>query len=232
MPTAVARNPTAYPFSPPSTSQLHQSQQPSPNSEFRTDLMSVHQQDFAAQADLDPNNPFVMADDYIKHRLESSGHEWFDCPDLPDSTDARLAMRLLAADFERRYNSELACMVTQLSINVDTIYPTFKQIVEQLFIDGINWGRIVALYAFGGAVAAQCMADDRPALVRQVADWVAVFTRNRLQPWIDQQGGWDAFVAWYEGASTDKFWQSWKKIGLFAGAGIVGAVTLTRMLSR
>lgn len=156
--------------------------------------MSGHLHDFGTQADLDLNNPFVMANDYIKYRLSNASYEWYDCPDLPDSTDARLAMRLLATDFERRYNTELAGMVAQLSINMDTIYPTFKQIVEQLFVDGINWGRIVALFAFGGAVAAQCMADDRTCLVAQVADWVAVFTRNRLLPWIEQQGGWVSFA--------------------------------------
>lgn len=188
MPAAVAHNP-ATPFPSSSSSYLRRSQQ-SPDGGFSPELMSASPQDFAAQADLDPNNPFVMANDYIKHRLRSVGLEWYDCPDMPDSTDARLAMRLLATDFERRYNHELAGMVAQLSINVDTIYPTFKQIVEQLFVDGINWGRIVALFAFGGAVAAQCMADNRPTLVSQVADWVAVFTRNRLLPWIEQQGGW------------------------------------------
>lgn len=195
MPLAVARNRASYPFSPSCTTHVHPDQQnaessSSSNFDAAQSMSAHHQQDFGAQADLDLNNPFVMASDYIKYRLNSCGLEWCDCPDLPDSTDARLAMRLLATDFERRYNNELAGMVAQLSINVDTIYPTFKQIVEQLFVDGVNWGRIVALFAFGGAVAAQCMANEQRELVCQVADWVAVFTRNRLLPWIDQQGGW------------------------------------------
>ena len=189
MPAAVAHNPPTFQYSASSSSHLNRGKR-SPDSGIGADLMAQVQHDFGGQADMDLNNPFVMANDYIKYRLESAGLEWFECPDLPDSTDARLAMRLLATDFERRYNGELAGMVAELSINPDTIYPTFKQIVEQLFVDGINWGRIVALFAFGGAVAAQCMANERPALVSQVAEWVAVFTRNRLLPWIQQHGGW------------------------------------------
>uniref|UniRef100_A0A914UTR5 Bcl-2 Bcl-2 homology region 1-3 domain-containing protein n=1 Tax=Plectus sambesii TaxID=2011161 RepID=A0A914UTR5_9BILA len=186
-----------------------------------------------SQVGLDLNDPFIMANDYIKHRLESAGIVWYDCPDLPDPTDARLAMRLLASDFERRYNSELAAMANELVLDVDTIYPTFRQAAEQLFIDGINWGRIVALFALGGALAAQCMTDGRRALVSQIADWVAIFVRDRLTAWIEQRGGWNAFVAWYDGPANDtSFWQSWRNIGLVAGAGIVGAVTISKALSR
>lgn len=122
----------------------------------------------ASQVEVDLNNPFIMANDYIRHRITNAGLIWYDCPDLPDPTDARLAMRLLATDFERRYHDELIAMANDLVIDADTIYPTFRQVVEQLFSDSTNWGRIVALFSFSGALAAKCLSDGRPQLVSQV----------------------------------------------------------------
>lgn len=179
--------------------------------------------------DLDLNNPFVMANDYIKYRLEIVGMNWYGCPDLPDVTDARLTMRILACDFEQRYHSEMVAMIRELNITVYTIYPIFKGLVEQLFRDGINWGRIIALYAFGGALALDCAVnDERRTLVGQVAEWIAIFTRNRLEPWIQLSGGWSAFVSWYEeDISTTRYHTLF---GLISGSTLIIAIVLTRML--
>jgi len=53
-------------------------------------------------------------------------------------------------------------------------------IVNELFTDGIKWGRIVALFAFSGALAVQCIQKEMPILVEQVVDWTVASIDGHL----------------------------------------------------
>jgi hypothetical protein len=54
------------------------------------------------------NDPFVMAFDYVKYRLEVDKIEWYGCPDLPDTTEEQYTMRKLATRFEQQNTNTLA----------------------------------------------------------------------------------------------------------------------------
>ena len=41
-------------------------------------------------------------------------------------------------------------MCQQLRITEETLQTTFHTVVDELFADGIRWGRVVALIAFAG----------------------------------------------------------------------------------
>lgn len=63
----------------------------------------------------------------------------------------------------------------------------------QIFAGGayISWGRIVALYCFGGLLALRCCRQENlQDLTSNVADWLAVYTETRLDAWIRSHGGW------------------------------------------
>ncbi|CAI9597204.1 unnamed protein product [Staurois parvus] len=53
-------------------------------------------------------------------------------------------------EFELRYRRAFNDLACQLHITPDTAYQSFEQVVQELFRDGINWGRIVAFFCFGG----------------------------------------------------------------------------------
>jgi BCL2-like 1 (apoptosis regulator Bcl-X) len=133
------------------------------------------------------NNPFAMAYDYIKYRLSLDEEEWYDCPDLPDVTDAIMAMRILATDFEHQNKSKLTEMLGRLNLDSNMIYPEFTKVAKELFTDTINYGRVVALYAFTGMLVSHCVADELSILVRPIADFLAIYTRNQIKPWVEQQ---------------------------------------------
>jgi hypothetical protein len=61
-------------------------------------------------------------------------------------------------------------------------------------MDGnISWGRIVALLAFSGAVAAECVEKEMPYVVSQIISWTSAFIDQRLASWIQEHNGW---VSW------------------------------------
>jgi len=136
----------------------------------------------------------ALVADYINHRLRKREYVWNGCPQLENSSNTtcriQTALRSLGDDFERRYCEEFDDMVDQLSITADMAYPTFMAVAQELFIDGINWGRVVALIAFGGAIAIECINKDMEHLVDSIHDWVSTYISNNLEQWILTHGGW------------------------------------------
>lgn len=129
--------------------------------------------------------------DYINHRLQRSGFQWPNCPPLGSQpTRIHSAMRTLGTEFEDRYAAEFEDMANQLHITPDTAYPTFRAIVEELYRDGVNWGRVVALFAFGGALATKACKQHMPQLIDSIVEWVSTYINHNLDRWISSQGGW------------------------------------------
>jgi len=76
-------------------------------------------------------------------------------------------------------------------ITPDNAHTSFLTSVQSLFSDGVvNWGRVVALLAFSGSVAAQSVEKEMPFLVNQVVDWTSAYINANLASWIHDNGGW------------------------------------------
>jgi len=187
----------------------------------------------------DPQKTFeaqLLAFDYINWRLSQIEYEWLECPELPPPNRVRLAMRTLCETFEKRYDAILKQMITQLNITSNTVYPSFVSLTRELIKDGINWGRIVALFSFGGALAVHCAENGMEERITSIAQWVETFTSLELRSWIEANGGWDGFVAFYESCPPDTGARRWPDMNQMAAAGaiavVTGAATLARMLSQ
>ncbi len=135
----------------------------------------------------------ILVSDYIQFRLNKQGLPWNQAPQLPPAGRVELTMRALGEEFEQRYTEVFDEMVQQLHITPNTAHPTFVAIVNELFSDGVKWGRIVALFSFGGALAVQCIQKEMPPLVDQVADWVTQYVDHHLMSWINENGGWVSY---------------------------------------
>ena len=86
-------------------------------------------------------------------------------------------------------------MCQQLHITPNNAQATYVTIVNELFSDGIKWGRVVALFAFAGALAIQCIEKEMPLLVDQVVDWTVIYVDGNLTSWILENGNWVSRVA-------------------------------------
>ena len=140
---------------------------------------------------MDNVETMALVADYIKFRLERQHLEWTDNPPtLSNPGKVQQTMRVLGKELEERYNEVFSEMCNQLHITPNTAQQTFVAIVNELFSDGVKWGRIVALFAFAGALAVQCVEKEMPVLVPQIADWVTQYINNHLGSWIQENGSW------------------------------------------
>ncbi|XP_036387577.1 bcl-2-like protein 1 [Megalops cyprinoides] len=116
-------------------------------------------------------------------------------PPSPRGIEAvKEALRDSANEFELRYRRAFSDLSSQLHITPATAYQSFESVMNEVFRDGVNWGRVVGLFAFGGALCVECVEKEMSPLVARIADWMTVYLDNHIQPWIQLQGGWDRFA--------------------------------------
>lgn len=100
------------------------------------------------------------------------------------------ALRDSAEEFEKLFAQAFSDLSSQLVITPDTAYQSFKNVMDEVFKDGVNWGRIVGLFAFGGVLCVECVEKDASELVCRIADWMTIYLDEHINPWIQSQGGW------------------------------------------
>ncbi|TSM04882.1 Bcl-2-like protein 1 [Bagarius yarrelli] len=139
------------------------------------------------------------------------------------------ALRESANEFELRYNRAFSDLSTQLHITPDTVYQSFESVMDEVFRDGVNWGRIVGLFAFGGALCVECVEKEMSPLVARIAEWMTLYLDNHIQPWIQEQGGWECFAEIFghdAGAESRRAQESFRK-WLIAGVTLVIGVVVS-----
>ncbi|KAG8007412.1 Bcl-2-like protein 1 [Nibea albiflora] len=111
-----------------------------------------------------------------------------------DIEAVKAALRDSADEFELLFTQAFSDLSSQLDITPDTAYHSFKSVMDEVFKDGVNWGRIVGLFAFGGVLCVECVEKDMSELVPRIADWMTMYLDEHISPWIQSQGGWDCFA--------------------------------------
>lgn len=153
---------------------------------------------------------------------------------LPAQVDEQLqkAIRDLTSEFEQRYEQTFNELCSDLFVTASDAQLKFLTTVQTLFSDGINWGRIVALLAFGGSMAAQCVQKEMPYLVDPITDWVTQYIDRHLMSWIIEHGEWDGLVEFYKN-SPSRSSSAWPSFGTLCRAfGAIGiGVTLGAILA-
>ncbi|XP_070587059.1 bcl-2-like protein 1 isoform X1 [Erythrolamprus reginae] len=110
--------------------------------------------------------------------------------DSRPQSEVRQTLREAGDEFELRYRRAFSDLTSQLHITPGTAYQSFEQVVNELFRDGVNWGRIVAFFSFGGALCVESVDKEMRGLVERIATWMATYLTERLDPWIQDNGGW------------------------------------------
>lgn len=104
------------------------------------------------------------------------------------------ALRDSANEFELRFARAFNDLHNQLHITPATAYQSFENVMDEVFRDGVNWGRIIGLFAFGGALCVECVEKEMSPLVGRIVEWMTVYLDNHIQPWIQSQGGWVSHI--------------------------------------
>lgn len=106
------------------------------------------------------------------------------------AAEVRQALREAGDEFELRYRRAFSDLTSQLHITPGTAYQSFEQVVNELFRDGVNWGRIVAFFSFGGALCVESVDKEMQVLVGRIVSWMTTYLTDHLDPWIQENGGW------------------------------------------
>ncbi|XP_051961572.1 bcl-2-like protein 1 [Xyrauchen texanus] len=137
------------------------------------------------------------------------------------------ALRDSANEFELRYSRAFNDLSSQLHITPATAYQSFESVMDEVFRDGVNWGRIVGLFAFGGALCVECVEKEMSPLVGRIAEWMTVYLDNHIQPWIQNQGGWERFAEIFgkdaaaESRKSEENFKKWLLVGMTLLTGVV-----------
>nr|XP_060630701.1 apoptosis regulator Bcl-2 [Anolis sagrei ordinatus] len=132
-------------------------------------------------------------------------------------------LRQAGDEFSRRYRRDFAQMSGQLHLTPSTARSRFVAVVEELFQDGVNWGRIVAFFEFGGLLCVESVSREMSPLVDNIAVWMTEYLNQYLHNWIQENGGWDAFVELYSNNMRPLFDFSWLPLKTILSLAVVGA---------
>ncbi|XP_034411779.1 apoptosis regulator Bcl-2 [Cyclopterus lumpus] len=153
------------------------------------------------------------------------------CKRLPQSDPTAAIHRVLREagdELERLYQPDFTEMSRQLYLTSTTAQRRFAEVIDELFRDGVNWGRIIAFFEFGGTVCAECAAkQEMTSQVDNIAEWMTEYLNGPLNNWIQDNGGWDAFVELYDRQRDSLFNCSWPSIKTVFGLAALGAASLT-----
>lgn len=123
------------------------------------------------------------------------------CKRLPETGPSAAVHRVLREagdELERLYQPDFTEMSRQLYLTSSTAQSRFADVIDELFRDGVNWGRIIAFFEFGGAVCVECAS--REEMIRQVdniAEWMTEYLNGPLNSWINDNGGWVGVIHYH-----------------------------------
>ncbi|XP_051538572.1 apoptosis regulator Bcl-2-like isoform X1 [Myxocyprinus asiaticus] len=107
------------------------------------------------------------------------------------------ALREAGDEIEKMYQREFEEMSNQMVFTPNTAQRNFVAVAEELFRDGVNWGRIVAFFEFGGTMCVESVNREMASQVDNIARWMTDYLNGPLENWIEENGGWNAFMEMY-----------------------------------
>lgn len=121
----------------------------------------------------------------------------------------------IADDINR--NAELQHLINQVQGNC--AQDIFMQVARSIFTDGINWGRVVALFHLAYRLIHKALTTNHLENIRLVISWVLQVIRDTLYSWIVQQGGWEGVIRGFS---------RWRTVAIVASVALAAAFVYYR----
>lgn len=102
----------------------------------------------------------------------------------------KAALQDSADKFELLFTQSFSDLSSQIDITHDTAYHSFKSVMDEVFKDGVNWGRIVGLFSYGGVISVKCVEKGMSELIPRIVGWMTTYLDEHISPWIQSHGGW------------------------------------------
>ncbi|XP_068747659.1 induced myeloid leukemia cell differentiation protein Mcl-1 homolog [Montipora capricornis] len=143
-------------------------------------------------------------------------------------TKAAATLRQVGKEVESRYPSLLKTMCERLETNASKAEVAFRNVVDEVFSDGVNWGRIVAVVCFASELAVSS-SQHGTDVVDNIVGWLSEYlSKGTVGEWIIKTGGWEAFVEHWK--VPDTFW--WLRTSITIDSASVGLGSLATLLYR
>ncbi|KTF83055.1 hypothetical protein cypCar_00020262 [Cyprinus carpio] len=135
-----------------------------------------------------------------------------DDPQIKEVVDQLLK---IADDLNK--NAELQHLISTVQSNC--AQDVFMTVARSIFEDGINWGRIVALFHLAYRLIYQALTQNHFDIIKRIISWVLQFIKENISAWIRQQGGWEGI---FRNVSR------WRTVSFIAAMAFIAAVVYWR----
>ncbi|KAF7703313.1 apoptosis regulator BAX [Silurus meridionalis] len=125
--------------------------------------------------------------------------------------------QLLKIAEELNRNAELQHLINTVQANC--AQEVFMTVAKSIFSDGINWGRVVALFHLAYQLIYKALTQNHFEIIKNIISWVLQFIREHISAWIRQQGGW---------AGVMHSVSRWRTVSIVAAVAFITAVVYWR----
>uniref|UniRef100_A0A3Q2VJY7 Zgc:153993 n=1 Tax=Haplochromis burtoni TaxID=8153 RepID=A0A3Q2VJY7_HAPBU len=99
-------------------------------------------------------------------------------------------LRKIADSLNR--NAELQRLINQVQGNC--VQDVFMAVARNIFADGINWGRVVALFHLACKLIHKAITANHLENIQMIISWVLQVIREQVYSWLVAQGGWEGVI--------------------------------------
>ncbi|XP_034054758.1 apoptosis regulator BAX [Gymnodraco acuticeps] len=128
-----------------------------------------------------------------------------------------VVQQLLKIADEMNRNTELQRLINQVQANC--AQDIFMKVARNIFADGINWGRVVALFHLAYRLIHKALTTNHLENIRTIIGWVLQVIREQLYSWLVQQGGWEGVIRGFS---------QWRTVAIVASVALVAAIVYYR----
>ncbi|XP_042343274.1 apoptosis regulator BAX-like [Plectropomus leopardus] len=138
--------------------------------------------------------------------------------ELQDPELKQLLKELMKITVDLETNTELQRLIKRVPDKCSE--DIFMKTAKNIFADGINWGRVLALFQMAYIFIAKALATNDEETVRQIQRLFPQVIREHVFIWLIQQGGWEEVI-------TVVFPQ-WRTVAIVVSVALVAAVVYYR----
>ncbi|XP_041074061.1 apoptosis regulator BAX-like [Polyodon spathula] len=130
-----------------------------------------------------------------------------------------IVRNLIQIGDELNRNAELQYLIDHIQLDSEDL---FYVVAERIFKNGINWGRVVALFHFAYKLIYRAVSTNCRDVVKKIMGWALNFFRRHVSQWIREQGGWETVKYYFHNLR-------WHNVAIFVAGVLTGALAYWKM---
>lgn len=135
--------------------------------------------------------------EYITYKVQQAGFDYQVSPTRNCPNNKVIdTVKKLCSEFEKRYESQFPEMCATCS-EVELNSANYTAVLDQLIVNGLHWGRVVAIFSFAGAMSVYCMKKNQKERVDWIREWTCQFMDSKVENWINENNGWRGLIDFY-----------------------------------